>query len=65
MSLIFLTSTGISTGVVREAFVDRVGSDRTRRVAIITTASPEKAENKYASLPEVNFKSLALPVLIS
>ena len=58
MSLIFLTSTGISTGVVREAFVDRVGSDRTRRVAIITTASPEKAENKYAQLTRSQFQEL-------
>jgi dipeptidase E len=58
MSIIFLTSTGLSDNKICREFVSRIGSDRSRRVAIVTTAASGKSENKYAQLARTQFESL-------
>ena len=58
MSSIFLTSTGLSDEKIRQEFMRRIGTDRTQRVAIVTTAASGKADNKYAKLAEAQFKKL-------
>lgn len=63
MSLIFLTSTGLSDEKIRQEFVQRIGTDRAQRVAIVTTAASGKAENKYAKLAESQFKELGFSAI--
>lgn len=63
MSLIFLTSTGLSDEKVRQEFTSRIGPDRTRPVAIVTTAASEKSENKYAKFAHAQFKELGFSTI--
>lgn len=58
MSLIFLTSTGLSDKKVLQEFERRISNNRAHRVAIVTTAASGKADNKYAKLAETQFKEL-------
>lgn len=63
MSLIFLTSTGLSDEKIRQEFVRCIGTDRTQRIATVTTAASGKAENKYAKLAEFQFKELGFSAI--
>jgi len=58
MSTIFLTSTGISNEHIRQEFIHVIGINRDIPVAIITTASYEKSENKYAQIALKQFREL-------
>lgn len=63
MSLVFLTSTGLSDNIISDEFVRRIGPDRSRPVAIVTTASEGKAENKYAKLALIQFRNLGFKTI--
>ena len=61
--MIFLTSTGLSDEKIRQEFLRCVGTNRAKRVAIVTTAASGKAENKYAKLAETQFKELGFSAI--
>jgi len=57
MSKILLTSTGLSNEKVRKKFIEIIGESR-GVVAIITTASEEKENNKYCQLALKQLKEI-------
>jgi len=62
MSKIFLTSSGLSNKKVMERFVKVVGGNL-GEVAIITTASEEKENNKYCKLAFKQLKEIGFDVV--
>ena len=58
MVTLLLTSTGISSDMVRESFLREIGVHRNQKIAIITNAAQEGKENKYAHLAEQQFRDL-------
>lgn len=58
MVTLILTSTGISSSAVRESFLREIGVRRDQKIAIITNASQEGKEDKYARLAEKQFRDL-------
>ncbi len=58
MATLLLTSTGISSDVVRESFLQEIGAYRNQKISIITNAAKEGNENKYARLAEQQFRDL-------
>ena len=58
MGHILLTSTGLSDYAILESFRKLVIENGLKKAAIITTASEEKAENKYAKLAKTQLEAL-------
>ncbi len=58
MATLLLTSTGISSDIVRESFLQEVDTRRDQHIAIITNAAQDGKENKYARLAEQQFRDL-------
>lgn len=58
MSVIFLTSTGLTNAKVREAILAEIGDTKNKSVAIITTADEEKEAGKYCQLAFRQFSDL-------
>ncbi len=58
MSTILLTSTGISSDAVRDAFLKEAGEHRDQHIAIIVNAARDGQENKYVRLAEQQFRDL-------
>ena len=58
MATLLLTSTGISSNTVCDAFLNEIGDHRNLKIFIITNAASEGKENKYARLAESQFIEL-------
>jgi dipeptidase E len=57
MATLFLTSTGLTSNPVREAFLREVGPDRTKHIVIVPTAASDGKDNKYAKLAEQQLRN--------
>ena len=58
MGILLLTSTGLSDPTVLESFQKLANEDGLHSVAVVTTASEGKEENKYAKLAKGQLESL-------
>ena len=63
MATLLLTSTGISSDAVRDAFLREAGTRRDQHIAIITNAASEGKENKYVRLAEQQFRDLGFSAI--
>lgn len=60
MGTIVLTSTGLSVSNIDNAVRQLIREHRFRNVAIVTTASDEKAKNKYSQLARDQFRNMGI-----